>query len=102
MFIVAAVQAVEDSGFEILPVSTPSFNFPSATFYEDEEFSKRFTGETKDARAAIQEFFTRISVAFTTHASDVILNTQAAEVCNRIPKEFALSASKRGAQKTAQ
>ena len=77
----------ELEGFDIIPVSTPSFGFPTATFY-NQELPKMFEGEEEIALAseAMRDFFNRISVAFSIHASDGILETQAWEVFCRIPK----------------
>merc|ERR1712113_1184303 len=83
--IVAALETAEDSGnLSVVPVSTPSFEFPDARYFED-ELPKRWPGDVAQAGSLIQKFFKKVAVVFPTKSSDVALDTSVGMITGKLP-----------------
>merc|ERR1719401_482358 len=71
----------ESGDLSVVGICTPGFKFPTDEFYTTTTFGRggtvRWDGTTS-AGYCIQAFFKRIAVQLSTHASDTILETQAA------------------------
>merc|ERR1712217_190234 len=81
------VSAMESDGINFgqsIPVNIPGFIFPSDDYYEN--ILPRIWPNAADVERAdkrIRAFFNKISVDFSTHASDKILDTQTFEILKR-------------------
>lgn len=72
--------------YQVIPVNTPKFGFPCGEDYYETTLMKVWPGRSPDDYAAVRTFFKRLSIAFSTHASDAVLATQANQIVERIPR----------------
>jgi len=73
----------------IIPVSTASFIFPAATFYEDVSGISALEADFGDAVAELlRAFFKHIAVLLPTHASQHSLDTHAKQVFFRLKQHL--------------
>merc|ERR1712137_285169 len=71
----------------LVPVHLPGFEFPSEPYFK-EILPKVWPGSSAEMRSCLQGFFNRISLRFSTEASEVELSAQAQRVLDRIPEDF--------------
>eukprot|EP00403_Amphidinium_massartii_P033208 CAMPEP_0178447836 /NCGR_PEP_ID=MMETSP0689_2-20121128/41642_1 /TAXON_ID=160604 /ORGANISM="Amphidinium massartii, Strain CS-259" /LENGTH=1568 /DNA_ID=CAMNT_0020072939 /DNA_START=10 /DNA_END=4713 /DNA_ORIENTATION=- len=83
------IEAVGYGAFNIIPVSTPLYSFPTETYYAHvlPPLAAQATNKDLDiAITAVRTFFKTIAVFFGTHSVEKVLEAQALEIFNRIPK----------------
>jgi len=71
--------------FAAIPVSVPFFQFPSPDYF-NEDLPKYLTSSTEKDGGRIHMFFKRLAIAFATHASDDVIESQVTHVVAAIPR----------------
>ncbi|CAE7840919.1 Ank1 [Symbiodinium necroappetens] len=77
----------------IIPVNLPEFQFPQATYYEEQLPVIWGEADLQKAAEKIKSFFRFITINLPIHASDLLIETQCLEVLKRIPEESSASHS---------
>eukprot|EP00971_Amphidinium_carterae_P214259 4252006-Amphidinium_carterae.1 len=75
----------------MIPVTLWDFKFPAQHFYQDtlpDVWMDCLSSTVDAAEAGVRAFFNLIAIAFSTMANDSILETQAKQVADRVPRNF--------------
>jgi len=85
--IIKAMEArgCQDVAPEVISLCTPNFVFPDSSYFS-KTLPQVWGGDAEHAAQMIRSFFRVICVAFSTSASDAVLDAQADAVVRRIPR----------------
>lgn len=72
--------------YEVVPVSTPKFEFPSSDEYYTIMLPRLWQGVGLQDYGAVRAFFKRLAVALSTHDSDSVIASQAQQIADRVPQ----------------